>query len=141
MTQDTDSANGDGDDLEKWREQTETGSRIEEEAREDEPTDHHEQVIEATAVALGEIEHGELSRTISFHDGAGKALIVGIEHTDEFERLTALLSAHESTEESVEPSKSAVLRALLRVGLNEVDPKLLAAGKAAKSRRSQESSF
>lgn len=140
MTQnETDSA--DGDNLEKWREQTETGSRIEEEAREGGPTDHHEQVIEATAAALDEIENGELSRTISFHDGAGKALIVGIENTDEFERLTALLSDHELTEETVEATKSAVLRALLRVGLNEVDPKLLAAGKEAKSRRTQDSSF
>jgi len=103
------------DELDELRKQTSTGNRLEA----DDPTAQPE-FIDALVAALDEIDSGELSETVTAYDPKLAAVLQALEDDDQLEDVFTQLQETYNGEAGLNnPSRSAIIRLAVRVGLQE----------------------
>jgi len=120
------STNGDDDELEQLRQETDVGTRADSSTPSESSGDLEAAIIEV----LEEIEAGETGKTLSLRDGRLTALIRGLEETDGLEDVGTALQ--EELEREVDPDavdRSEVLRLAVRLGLQEAAPDVVDAAR------------
>jgi len=116
------STDGDDDELEQLRQQTDVGTRADSST----PSESSDE-LEATIVdLLAEIESGETGKTLSLRDARLTALVRGLEETDGLADVgTALQEALGREPDPDAVDRSEVLRLAVRVGLEEAAPDVI----------------
>lgn len=106
------------DNLSDLREQSRTGSRLDEDADPDAAT------VEATILRmLAEIDDGDRRKTMSIRDGTMAALLAALdEHPEDRQRVGDALARALGRAPADEYDRSHLLRLLVRVGLRETVP-------------------
>lgn len=101
--------------LDQLREQESTGNRLEKDNPNAQPT-----FVDALEEALADIEEGEASDTISAYDPKLAAILDALKADDRLDDVFAdLQEAYDGNAGLSEPSRSAVIRLAVRVGLQE----------------------
>lgn len=104
------------DELERLRQQTERGSRLEE-------PDESDDLLDELVAAFAEIEAGDRGKTIALRDEPMAALLGALEENEE--ELVAVgqsLQRHLGRDVQDEFDKSEICRLALRVGFEEAAP-------------------
>ncbi len=106
------------------------GSTLDEEAK---ATDRF---VDDLAAALGAVERGDVAKTVSFRDGRTAALFNALgENDSELQQAVEDARAAAGVDDDSEGDRSELLRLLVRLGLNEVTPRLADAEKQARMQR------
>jgi hypothetical protein len=108
----------DDDELDKLREQTDRGSRLDTAADETERAAFRESIAEH----LEAIDAGDRQKTLSAWDGPLSALVAALEDHPEHRAAVVEALAEELGVEVEEPKKSELLALTLRVGFQQVAP-------------------
>jgi hypothetical protein len=108
------------DELERLRQQTERGSRLEES---DEPDDFFLTLVDA----FGKIEAGDLGKTLAFRDQPMAALFAALDEHDDDELVDVGQKLQRKLDRDVQDDfdKSEVLRLALRLGLEAAAPEYM----------------
>lgn len=123
------------DELEELREQTDVGTRAEAEAASDEATELEDAIV----TLLGEVESGDVSKTLSVRDEQLAALIRGLEETDSLDDVgTPLREALCRDGERDVTDRSELLRLAVRLGLREAAPEVIETAREASARHASE---
>lgn len=126
----------DDDNLSDLREQSRTGSRLDEDAQTDSTS-----AFQATVQSLlADIERGDRRKTMSIRDDSLTAFLAALEeHDDLRQRVGGELSRALGRDPADDYDRSTILRLLARVGLRESDPGMwnaLAEAQAEHAKRS-----
>jgi len=106
------------------------GSTLDEEAK---ATDRF---VDDLAAALGAVDRGEVAKTVSFRDERTAALFNALGENDtELQQAVDDVRAAAGVDNDSPGDRSELLRLLVRVGLNEVTPRLAEAEKQARMTR------
>lgn len=106
------------------------GSSLDEEAK------ASERFVEDLAKAMGGVESGEVSKTISFRDERTAALFQALKHNPErLQSTVEMLRAEVGIDDDSGGDRSELLRLLVRVALRDVTPELAEAEKRARIQR------
>lgn len=110
------------DELEQLREQTDPGTRAQSSTPGGKATD----LEDAMVALLGEIEDGEVSKTLSVRDDRLTALVRALEETDGLDGVGASLREELGRDADTDGiDRSEVLRLAVRLGLQEAAPEVL----------------
>lgn len=123
------------DELEQLREQTDVGTRAQSASPSEESTD-----LEDTIVALlGDVEAGEVSKTLSVRDARLTALVRALEETGGLDDVGAALQEELGREADADGTdRSEMLRLAVRLGLQEAAPEVLDTARDASARHASE---
>ncbi len=106
------------------------GSTLDEEAK---ATDRF---VDDLAAALGAVDRGDVAKTVSFRDERTAALFNALGENDtELQQAVDDVRAAAGVDNDSPGDRSELLRLLVRVGLNEVTPRLAEAEKQARMKR------
>ena len=106
------------------------GSTLDEEAK---ATDRF---VDDLAAALGAVDRGDVAKTVSFRDERPAALFNALGENDtELQQAVDDVRAAAGVDNDSPGDRSELLRLLVRVGLNEVTPRLAEAEKQARMKR------
>ena len=106
------------------------GSSLDEEAK------ASERFVEDLAKAMGGVESGEVSKTISFRDERTAALFQALKDNPErLQSTVEMLRAEVGIDDDSGGDRSELLRLLVRVALRDVTPELAEAEKRARIQR------
>ena len=123
------------DELEDLREQTDVGTRAEAEP----VSDDANELEDAIVTLLGEVESGDVSKTLSMRDEQLAALVRGLEETDSLDDVgTPLREALGRDGETDVTDRSELLRLAVRVGLREAAPEVIETAREASARHASE---
>jgi hypothetical protein len=123
------------DELEELREQTDVGTRAEAEPAGDDASDLEDAIV----TLLGEVENGDVSKTLSMRDEQLAALVRGLEETDSLDDVgTPLREALGRDGDRDVTDRSELLRLAVRVGLREAAPEVIETAREASARHASE---
>jgi len=123
------------DELEELREQTDVGTRAESELSGDKTSDLEDAIV----TLLGDVESGEVSKTLSVRDERLTALIRGLEETDNLNDVGASLREQLGRDDDGDGTdRSEMLRLAVRLGLREAAPEVLETARDANARYASE---
>lgn len=111
----------DDEELERLKEQTNSGDRLDESATGDDTDALREDIV----TYLGEIDDGDRQKTVSVWDGELTALFTALgngEHDEELADLGRQLREEFDIQKAERPNRSEVLSLCLRLGLREAAP-------------------
>jgi hypothetical protein len=108
-------------ELEQLREQTETGSRIEETASDDAGDELQEAIVDE----LDAIDDKEVSPNLTLRDKNMAALVRGLEEVDRLDEVGAALDRELGNEPAEEYNRADIGRLAIRIALQDVEPGLL----------------
>ena len=129
------SPNGDDEDLEELRQQTDVGTRADSST----PNEGSGELETAIVKLLGEIESGDTGKTLSLRDAQLTALIRGLEETDALDDVGTALQeelGRETDPDAVD--RSEVLRLAVRLGLQEATPDVVETARDAHAQYASE---
>jgi hypothetical protein len=119
------------DELEELREQTDVGTRAEAETTNDETSELEDAIV----TVLGEVESGDVSKTLSVRDEQLAALIRGLEETDSLADVgTPLKEELGRDDEKDVTDRSELLRLAVRLGLQQAVPEVVETARDANAR-------
>jgi hypothetical protein len=122
-------------ELEELREQTNVGTRAESESSSDETSDLEDAIV----TLLGEVQNGDVSKTLSVRDEQLTALIRGLEETDSINDVGASLREKLGRDSATDGTdRSEILRLAVRVGLQEAAPEVVETARDANARHASE---
>jgi len=123
------------DELEQLREQTDVGTR----AQSATPSDQSTDLEDAMVALLGDVEDGEVSKTLSVRDARLTALVRALEETGDLDDVGAALREELGREADADGiDRSEVLRLAVRLGLQEAAPETLDTAREAYARHASE---
>ena len=123
------------DELEELRKQTDVGTRAEAESAGD-GTDGLEDAI---VTLLGEVERGDISKTLSVRDEQLTALIRGLEETGSLDDVgTSLKEELGRDDDEAMTDRSELLRLAVRLGMQEAAPEVVETAREANARHASE---
>ncbi|GGK84340.1 hypothetical protein [Haloarcula sebkhae] len=126
---------GADDELEELRKQTDVGTRAEAESAGD-GTDRLEDAI---VTLLGEVERGDISKTLSVRDEQLTALIRGLEETGSLDDVgTSLKEELGRDDDEAMTDRSELLRLAVRLGIQEAAPEVVETARDANARHASE---
>lgn len=109
------------EDLEDLRRQTEQGDKLDTAADQDD-----QNLVDAIAAALEEIDDGDRSKTIAFRDDRGAALLGALEDDPEaMADVAADLAAAVGREPPEDPDRSTIVRLAWRAGMGHAAPAVI----------------
>jgi hypothetical protein len=108
----------DEDELRRLREQTAEGDRLDTA----ETQERQRALVEALVDALGEIDQGDRSKTVSVWDGPTAAYLAALDDDPEARAALADGLADALDQPVDEPERSDLLRLLIRLGLRTAAP-------------------
>lgn len=129
------SPNGDDEDLEELRQQTDVGTRADSST----PSEDSGELETAIVELLGEIESGDTGKTLSLRDAQLTALIRGVEDTGGLDDVGTALQeelGREADPDAVD--RSEVLRLAVRLGLQEAAPDVVETARDAHAQYASE---
>ncbi len=123
------------EELEELRQKTDIGTRAESSTSGSQPSDLEDSMV----ALLGDIEAGEVSKTLSVRDSRLTALIRALEETGELADVGIALQEElgRGTDAS-EIDRSELLRLAVRLGLQEAVPEALDTARDAYARHASE---
>jgi len=122
-------------ELEELREQTDVGTRAESELSEDQTSDLEDAIV----TLLGDVESGDISKTLSVRDEQLTALIRGLEETDSLNDVGASLREQLGrNDDSDGTDRSEMIRLAVRLGLREAAPEVVETARDATARHASE---
>jgi hypothetical protein len=119
------------DELEELREQTDVGTRAEAETTNDETNELEDAIV----TLLGEVESGDVSKTLSVRDEQLAALIRGLEETDSLADVGTPLKEELGRDDDKDVTdRSELLRLAVRLGLQQAAPEVVETARDANAR-------
>ncbi|EMA25432.1 hypothetical protein [Haloarcula marismortui] len=119
------------DELEELREQTDVGTRAEAETTDDETNELEDAIV----TLLGEVESGDVSKTLSVRDEQLAALIRGLEETDSLADVGTPLKEELGRDDDKDVTdRSELLRLAVRLGLQQAAPEVVETARDANAR-------
>ncbi|WP_434531937.1 hypothetical protein ACODNH_23560 (plasmid) [Haloarcula sp. NS06] len=119
------------DELEELREQTDVGTRAEAETTNDETSELEDAIV----TLLGEVESGDVSKTLSVRDEQLAALIRGLEETDSLADVGTPLKEELGRDDDKDVTdRSELLRLAVRLGLQQAAPEVVETARDANAR-------
>jgi hypothetical protein len=123
------------DELEELREQTDVGTRAEAETTNDETNELEDAIV----TLLGEVESGDVSKTLSVRDEQLAALIRGLEETDSLADVGTPLKEELGRDDDKDVTdRSELLRLAVRLGLQQAAPEVVETARDANARHASE---
>jgi len=123
------------DELEELREQTDVGTRAESELSGGKTSDLEDAIV----TLLGDVESGEVSKTLSVRDEQLAALIRGLEQTDNLDEVGASLREQLGRNGGSDGTdRSEMIRLAVRLGLREAAPEVVETARDAYARHASE---
>ncbi|RKS74160.1 hypothetical protein BDK61_4864 [Haloarcula quadrata] len=123
------------DELEELREQTDVGTRAEAETTDDETNELEDAIV----TLLGEVESGDVSKTLSVRDEQLAALIRGLEETDSLADVGTPLKEELGRDDDKDVTdRSELLRLAVRLGLQQAAPEVVETARDANARHASE---
>jgi hypothetical protein len=123
------------DELEQLRQKTDVGTR----AQSPTPGEQESDLEDAMVSLLGDVEAGEISKTLSVRDARLTALVRALEESGDLDDVgTALQEELGREADADEIDRSEVLRLAVRLGLQEAAPEVLDAARDAYARHASE---
>jgi len=123
------------DELEELREQTDVGTRAEAETTNDETSELEDAIV----TLLGEVESGDVSKTLSVRDEQLAALIRGLEETDSLADVGTPLKEELGRDDDKDVTdRSELLRLAVRLGLQQAAPEVVETARDANARHASE---
>ena len=119
------------EELDQLRQQTDVGTR----AQSSTPGEQERDLEDAMVSLLGDVEAGDISKTLSVRDARLAALVRALEETGDLEDVgTALQEELGREADADEIDRSEVLRLAVRLGLQEAVPEVLDTARDAYAR-------
>lgn len=123
------------EELEELRQKTDVGTRAQSPAASTEGSDLEEAMVEL----LGEIEAGEVSKTLSVRDSRLAALVRALEETSDLDDVGESLRSELGREgDNGSTDRSEMLRLAVRLGLQQAAPEVLDTARDAYARHATE---
>lgn len=123
------------DELEELRQQTDVGTRAESSTSSDDATD----LGDAIVGYLGQVETGEVSKTLSVRDERLTALVRALEDTGDLDGVGAALGDELGRDAPADGiDRSEMLRLAVRLGLQQAAPEVLESARDAYARHASE---
>jgi len=123
------------EELEQLRQKTDVGTR----AQSSTPGEQEIGLEDAMVSLLGDVEAGEISKTLSVRDARLTALVRALEESDDLDDVgTALQEELGREADADEIDRSEVLRLAVRLGLQEAAPEVLDTARDAYARHASE---
>ena len=123
------------DELEQLRQKTDVGTR----AQSATPGEQESDLEDAMVSLLGDVEAGEISKTLSVRDARLTALVRALEESGDLDDVgTALQEELGREADADEIDRSEVLRLAVRLGLQEAAPEVLDTARNAYARHASD---
>jgi hypothetical protein len=123
------------DELEELRKQTDVGTRAEAES----DGDGTDRLEDAIVTLLGDVERGDISKTLSVRDEQLTALIRGLEETGRLDDVgTSLKDELGRDDDEAMTDRSELLRLAVRLGIQEAAPEVVETARDANARHASE---
>ncbi|NHN65317.1 hypothetical protein G9463_18715 [Haloarcula sp. JP-Z28] len=123
------------DELKELREQTDVGTRAEAETTDDGASELEDAIV----TLLGEVQSGDVSKTLSVRDEQLAALIRGLEETESLDDVGAPLKEALGRDDGEDVTdRSELLRLAVRLGIQEAAPEVVETARDANARHASE---
>lgn len=123
------------DELEQLRQKTDVGTR----AQSPTPGERESDLEDAMVSLLGDVEAGEISKTLSVRDARLTALVRALEESGDLDDVGTALQEELGREADADGiDRSEVLRLAVRLGLQEAAPEVLDSARDAYARHASE---